>query len=277
MNLNSRLSIAVSALKTIKSIWKKPTPEAIEKLLNTNPVRREAALRFSDKHLTAFRDSVAWTRKEIPPTYPYALLTHLHFSLVNDSRFPFSPLGLIHKEEMIECFTPLTRGNWSMGCTLDSILPVERGYEIKITSELQIDGKKAWRSTTTALKKTNKSRSSKLHESPNGIGGIFWKIPNGSGRKYGALSNNIDPIHMSDWSARLMGHPYAVMHGMWTAARGLSELEEFQYPSSVKFKFISPIYLPAETICQKTNTGFSVCSENGKTVHLLAEIADKKA
>ena len=230
---------------------------------------------FSPKELDQFRRITHWECEEIPPTFPYALLTHLHFSLVNDKNFPFSPFGLIHKRESIECFSPLIPGKWSMTCRIDSFRKVERGFEMDIISELTIDDKLVWRSISIAFKKTQSGVNQKKYEPLKVSSGICWKIPGNNGLAYGLISNNIDPIHLSKLTANLMGHKQAIMHGMWTCARGLSEYKDFHYPFKVKIKFISPIYLPNEVLYRKEGSGFGVYSSDGKSVHLLAEITGK--
>ena len=57
---------------------------------------------------------ISWNGIDIPPTFPYAIQTHIQFSLVNDKHFPFSPYGLIHKTEHIRVLKPLERGEWKL-------------------------------------------------------------------------------------------------------------------------------------------------------------------
>ena len=233
---------------------------------------REGPLHFSRELAARFSSFVGWTGDGLAPTFPYALLTHLHFSLVNDARFPFPPLGLIHKKETIELLAPLTPGAWSMRCVLTSITAVERGFELAITSELRVDGAPAWRSTTLAFKRTTTASgpSKPRPPPPNLEGAQRWALPDGHGRAYAALSNNVDPIHMSGWSARLMGHRGALMHGMWLAARGWSALGST--PKAVEFRFLSPVYLPATVAFQRTSDGFALSSDDGAQMHLLARV-----
>lgn len=236
------------------------------------PIKRSGELTFTDKELKHFRQMIHWERMEVPPTFPYALLTHLHFSLVNDQDFPFSPFGLIHKKECIECFEPLVPGQWNMACRLDAYRKVDRGFEMDIVSELTVDGKLMWKSTTTAFKKMESGLVQKRHDPVLVTSNVRWSIPRNNGLAYGLISNNLDPIHLSKLTANLMGHKQAIMHGMWTCARGLSEFD-FSYPLKVDVKFIAPIYLPAEVLYKKDEEGFGVYSSDGKGLHLLAKIA----
>jgi len=102
---------------------------------------------------------------------------------------------------------------------------------------------------------------------------VRWEIPSGNGTKYGLISLNIDPIHMSKFTAKLMGHKGAIMHGMWTVARGLSEIKNLKYPFDLNVSFLSPIYIPAEVQFVHDECGFSIYSGDGKRIHLQASIS----
>ena len=69
-----------------------------------------------------------------------------------------------------------------------------------------------------------------------------------------------------------MGHRSAIIHGMWTLARGLSELGKIEVGDQIHVKFIAPIYLPADVHYAKSDNGFGVFSADGKKTHLLVEI-----
>jgi acyl dehydratase len=268
-----RVSLVLDATRTVfNTAIKRRT---LGEVASVTGIVREGPLRFSNALAARFSSFVGWSGADLAPTFPYALLTHLHFSLVNDAHFPFPPLGLIHKKETINLFEPLKPGKWVMRCVLSSITAVERGFEVAITSDLSVDGVRVWRSTTLALKRTKTTAGPPAKERPpppNLEGAERWSLPDGHGRAYAALSNNIDPIHMSGWSARLMGHRSALMHGMWLGARGLSAHGLSNSPAQVEFKFLSPVYLPATVAFQRTVDGFGLYSDDGRLVHLVARV-----
>ncbi len=229
-------------------------------------------LSYTKKDLEHFARLVNWNSAEIPPTFPYALLTHLQFSIVNDKNFPFPPFGIIHKKEILELLKPLKNGEWQMYCHVNRFNQVDRGIEIEIISELFIDGELSWKSTTMAFKKlksgASKSRQDKLEMNNP----IHWHIPANQGLLYGLISNNIDPIHISKITAKMMGHKSSIIHGMWTLARGLSEFKDVRLGDEIHVKFIAPIYLPADVFYNHDETGFGVFSQDGRKTHLIVEI-----
>ena len=118
-----------------------------------------------------------------------------------------------------------------------SIEEVETGYEVKIYTELFINGELSWISETVAFKRVSFKINKKQFKPIEITSDKVWDIPNGSGMKYGLLSHNIDLIHISNPTAKMMGHRSAIMHGMWTVARGISECVPFEYPFEIKVVF----------------------------------------
>jgi len=266
---NSKLSLADNLFKSLFNLKK----DKIESFIK-NPVTisKTVPVSFNQKKIKAYQDFVAWNIDEIHPIFPYALITHIQFSLVNDKNFPFSPFGLVHKKETIECFKPLVNGKWTVKMYLDEVREVEKGYELISITELTIDGELFWKSTTTAFKKTKRGPSKIRPNKEKVESNIIWDIPDGHGRKYGMISHNIDPIHMSRASAKLMGFKKgALMHGMWTVARSVSEYSKLTYPFKLDVKFISPVYMPTKVLFSEKENSFGVYSESGERVHLLGE------
>lgn len=235
-------------------------------------IKRKAIVTFSEKQLKEYCAFTGYQKEGIPPTFPYALLTHLQFSMVTDRRFPFSPFGIIHKSERIETYFPLRPGRWEMSCSIPLLRKVKRGYEIEIISVLKIDGIIAWRSTTTAFKQVTKGIGRYHFEPLKNTNQTQWNLSQSHGLKYAKLSNNFDLIHLSKFTAKLMGLKAPIMHGMFTAARGVSELKHICYPFKIDFRFVAPIYLPAKVLYAANEQGFQVFSENGKRLHLEATI-----
>jgi hypothetical protein len=262
-------SMLFNFIRSIKNSQKKFNLEEFHQL---EKVECSAQVTFSSNKLVRYMELIEWKSEEIPPLFPYALITHLQFSIVNDKKFPFPPFGLIHKTEKIHCLKPLAHGTWLAKMSVDSYRILETGVEIDFKTELWINNELSWISITTAFKKlkTKIRKNEKRDEITSSH--IFWTIPNGFGAKYGLVSLNIDPIHMFNLTAKMMGHKSAIIHGMWTVARGLSEFNKFDYPLNINARFISPIYLPAKVMFERRSDGFSVYSEDGKKTHVTVDL-----
>lgn len=263
-------SMLLNFIKSAKNSQK----NVLEEKICPNPeVYCSDVLNFSSMKLKIYQKFIHWDSDEIPPLFPYALTTHLQFSIVNNPNFPFAPFGLIHKREKITCYQPLRRGHWEADVKVIQYRQVERGYEIDIETVLKINGELAWRSLTTAFKKTKNTIKKSEWQAHDVHSPHRWVIPSGHGRKYGLISLNIDPIHMSSFTAKLMGHKSAIMHGMWTVARGLSEMSPLKYPFTLDVEFVSPIYVPNEVQFVKDQLEYAVYSNDGRKMHLKASLS----
>ncbi|TMF44955.1 MAG: hypothetical protein E6I24_10230, partial [Chloroflexi bacterium] len=74
----------------------------------------------------------------------------------------------------------------------------------------------------------------------------IWRVPRNIGRRYAAVSGDVNPIHLNPLAARLFGFRRAIAHGMWLKARCLAALEgrlPDALTATVEFK--SPLLLPS--------------------------------
>jgi acyl dehydratase len=72
-----------------------------------------------------------------------------------------------------------------------------------------------------------------------------WRLGGDLGRRYAAVSGDRNPIHMHSLTAKPLGFPGAIAHGMWTKAHCLAAIES-RLPAafSVDVRFRKPILLP---------------------------------
>jgi acyl dehydratase len=91
------------------------------------------------------------------------------------------------------------------------------------------------------------------------------RVPDDIGRRYGAVSGDRNPIHLSGLSAKLFGFRSAIAHGMWLKARTLAALEgrlPERYTVDVRFK--TPVFLPATIAisAQRADDGWTLDVRN---------------
>ena len=73
-----------------------------------------------------------------------------------------------------------------------------------------------------------------------------WRLPEDLGRSYAGVSGDVNPIHLHALSAKAMGFPRQIAHGMWTCARTLAALGRTSLgPSSSSVWFTRPVFLPS--------------------------------
>ena len=192
-------------------------------------------------------------RDQLPPTYPHVLAFPLHVALMADGRFPFGAVGLVHLENRIEQHRPLGLGEeLTLRARPTALRPHRKGQTFTLLSEARtVSGELAWEGVTTILHRGTGDPAQQ------GAGGDFaldpetpasaeWRLPGDLGRRYAGVSGDRNPIHMHALTARPLGFPSAIAHGMWTKARCLAALES-RLPDAfaVEVRFRKPILLPA--------------------------------
>jgi acyl dehydratase len=240
-------------------------------------------------------------RDHLPPTYPHVLAFPLHMAVMADGSFPFGAVGLVHVENKIVQRRRIDIGEeLTIRVRPTKLEPHSKGRTFSLVTEASVDGKTAWESTSTMLRRGNGSKtpSTDARDSDNpelhqllhpadgevdavrGEGpaaGAEWTLGGDLGRRYAAVSGDRNPIHMHSLSAKALGFPRAIAHGMWTKARCLAALES-TLPDAfgVEVCFRKPILLPAgvefSSATADRETDFAVRDAKRGTPHLDGRI-----
>lgn len=189
----------------------------------------------------------------VPPTWIHRLAFPLHLALITSGRFPFPAIGLVHisnrivQHRPVGASEPLSLRVWATG--LESH---PRGTQFGICTEARVGSELVWEEVSTNLRRGPSSggASSAPAAGPASSEGLpataTWRLRGDLGRRYGAVSGDLNPIHVHPLTARLFGFPSAIAHGMWTKARCLAALGSSLPPSfTVDVAFRRPILLPA--------------------------------
>lgn len=191
-------------------------------------------------------------RDELPATYPHVLAFPLQAMLMTDPAFPFPLPGLVHIANRITQHRPVRTGEaLELRVHAADLREHDKGRQFDVISEALIDDSPVWTDVSTYLRpgksgsSSGKSGAGKENRAappePTGV----WRLPADLGRRYAAVSGDVNPIHLHALTAKAFGFPRAIAHGMWTKARCLaafdSRLPE-AYTVDVQFKL--PILLP---------------------------------
>jgi acyl dehydratase len=222
-------------------------------------------------------------RDTLPATYPHMLAFPLHLALMTDSSFPFPAIGLVHIANQITQHRPIRVGEpVSLKVWATPVEPHPRGQQFSLRSEARVGDELVWEEISTNLRRGSGGGDGgeAKRDEPASAGELppsaTWKLRGDLGRRYGAVSGDLNPIHMHPLSARLFGFPSAIAHGMWTKARCLAALDA-RLPGSftVKVAFRKPIILPASVIfAEQGDAGgvrFGVRGADKGTPHLDGE------
>ena len=76
-----------------------------------------------------------------------------------------------------------------------------------------------------------------------------WELGADTGRRYGAVSGDVNPIHLSALTAKAFGFPKAIAHGMYTASRAFTEARvDLSKPLRWDVTFDAPVTLPGSVL-----------------------------
>jgi hypothetical protein len=224
---------------------------------------------------------------QLPPTYPHVLAFPLHMAVMADGGFPFGAVGLVHVENRIVQQRPIGIGEeLKLVVRPTPLEPHRSGQTFSLLTEAWSGSELAWESTSTMLRRgkpqwpadgtktrLDGGKSARRPEGPELTPSAEWRLGGDLGRRYGAVSGDRNPIHMHALTAKPLGFPSAIAHGMWTKARCLAGLQgRLPDAYSVDVSFRKPIALPGK-VEFSTDAGseaihFAVQNAKRQTPHL---------
>ena len=226
-----------------------------------------------DRHALAAYDRVCGfrLRDELPATYPHVLAFPLAMELMAGGDFPFSPLGLVHIANRIEQLRPIRADDrLDLRVWADGLAPHERGRQFELHGEAAVGGEVVWRDRSTYLHREGGGSSSSRRDGaeprePSAV----WRVPGDIGRRYARVSGDANPIHLHPLTAKALGQPGAIAHGMWTKARCLAALEgELPDAYAVEGRFKLPLRIPGRAAFCYRGEEFDVRDARSGKPHL---------
>ena len=233
------------------------------------------------KHLANYAEVCgAAAGTTLPIAYPHVLAMPLHLAMLGAEAFPVRLFGLVHVHNRIAMRQPLSAEEPAeIRAWIEGHRETDRGQEFELHTEYAVAGDAIWDETCTFLARRKPPTGSKpnVTRNPDGapdgtaVQSSSFRAPSGLGRRYGFISGDVNPIHMSDLTARAFGFPRAIAHGMWSLGRSASDFEAGQFNGgcelSVSFKL--PIFMPSWLTLQRWSI------ENGSAFALRDAQAEK--
>jgi len=217
-------------------------------------------------------------RDVAPLPYLHMLAFPLHMQLMTDAAFPFPAIGSVHLENTITQHRPIAIGETvSLALTADNLRASAKGRAWDMNVSATVGEEVVWESVSTYLRV---GKGDKDNGDPgmalNGVEpkGPVWSLGGDLGRRYAAVSGDHNPIHLYPLTAKALGFPRHIAHGMWSKARCIAALEN-RLPDAVTVEvaFKKPIFLPgkAQFGAERNATGYDFALVNPKSgaPHLL--------
>ena len=230
-------------------------------------------------HVTAYGAVCGFPEKDTAPLpYPHLLAFPLHMELMTSPEFPYPAIGSVHLENTITAHRAIEVGEaLEVTVTLRGPRPHRRGALVDFVTEVRGSEHVAWESVSTYLRRGVPVPGEPGHGPalPDPLpGGVEWRLPADLGRRYAAVSGDRNPIHLYPWTAKALGFPRQIAHGMWTKARCLAALEN-RLPEAVRVEvaFRKPVLLPGSVLFatsgDRHERSFSLASPRDGSAHLV--------
>jgi acyl dehydratase len=196
---------------------------------------------------------------EVPLLYPHSFLGPLHLQMVTHAAMPLSMVGSVHSRNHVLQNRPLRVSDaFDVTLRMGGGRHKKQGYEFDLATDIVVGGELVWTSVSAFLVRSSKgdridadsvlAASIRAMEGEGRTVGSF-PIPASTGRAFGALTRDINPIHMSAAAARLFGFERDLVHGMWGLARALPLLApsvDARAPVRLDVAFKGPMYMERE-------------------------------
>jgi hypothetical protein len=197
----------------------------------------------------------------LPLTFPHIAAFAAQLGHLADPRLPWSPLGLVHlRNEIVQrrpiaVAEPLRLRSW-----IEGHRDTAQGAEFDMQTAAFAGDELVWSSTSTMLArlrsgpktKTVDARSATGPAEASGVRDEIWRLTPSLARAYALVSGDLNPIHLSWLTARLLGFPAPLMHGMWTIGRIAASHPALALgPLTLTVHFKLPILLPAEVVYRR--------------------------
>ncbi|MEU4363863.1 MaoC/PaaZ C-terminal domain-containing protein [Promicromonospora sp. NPDC023987] len=207
-------------------------------------------------HLASYLRLLGEPASEVLPAgFLHVLAFPLATAVMVRGDFPLPLLGMVHLRNTARVLRPVRLGETlTVRAWAQDARAHRRGVQVDLVAEVLVGGELAYRGVSTYLAKgfTAPDGGAPPAEAPRAewaapLPTARWKLGGGTGRAYGAVSGDQNPIHTSGLGAKAFGFPRAIAHGMYTAARALAEVGPARRGETYEWtvEFFKPVLLPS--------------------------------
>ncbi|WP_176736426.1 MaoC/PaaZ C-terminal domain-containing protein [Oligoflexus tunisiensis] len=243
--------------------------------------------RFTPSAVAAYAKICAapFDGKQVPLLFPHSYFGPLHLQMMTDENFPLKVLGAVHLRNHVLQHAPL-----HLGERYDAFLRLAeerrrpQGLEIDFKTEIRQGSTLMWESLSTVLvrrkfKTEDKEspRAGLLQPLPDATEKSSFPVPMLTGKQFGWITKDINPIHMSRYLAKIFGFERDICHGMWALSRSLAFVEGVDWEKPVRndASFKGPLYMERDItvkISRSASGLFELYSEGNERPCMLGRL-----
>jgi acyl dehydratase len=238
------------------------------------------------KHIAQYAALTGFSASQgVPLIYPQMLTFPLVSAYVVSPECPWPAMGTVHLANSIEQYKSLRSGDTvRVEMSTGELFAHEKGQGFMLDLRILRDGELVWSATQSLLRVGVKETSGQPFTSQLALDTTLscqteFTAPADIGRRYGAVSGDRNPIHLTAMTAKLFGFKRAIAHGMWTKARALSYLlpADPLERASATVEFKTPLLLPGRAALwtERSDHGaqFEVRDKKGARPHLRGQLS----
>jgi acyl dehydratase len=263
-----------------------PSIPVVNQLPGVRKTGGDPSLLYEVRTATVTRDHVAsyaavcgFPVKDVAPvTFPHVLAFPLHMGVMSSPEFPFPAIGTVHLANSITQHRPVAVGETlQLAVHTSEVRPHPKGHAIDFLATATVHDETVWESSSTYLRRGHGDgvvATGPTEELPVVPGRVSWRLGGDVGRRYAAVSGDHNPIHLYPLTAKALGFPRQIAHGMWSLARCVAALEN-RLPDAVTVDaaFRKPIFLPGTVAFgqdpAEDGIAFALTSSRSATPHVV--------
>ena len=212
--------------------------------------RERTGVAIDAAHVAAYARICRFEATEtLPLTYIHMLAFPLHMDIMTSAEFPFPAIGTVHLRNRIHQLRKVSPSETlDISVTATNLRPHAKGKVFDMNASATSNGELVWESTSTYLRLgKGDDAAAPVGESLEVVpsNGVTWKLADNLGRRYGAVSGDMNPIHLYPLTAKALGFKRQIAHGMWTKARCVAAISSrLGDEATVEVEFKKPVFLP---------------------------------
>jgi len=204
--------------------------------------------------IARYRAAFGFSGERVPLPWWYLLAQRAHLATMLEPGFPFRIAGLVHMDNALRAFHEPAPDKPLLVETVLRLPPPSSSGALRCELETtgSADGEPVFSCTSTYLVRRGAGGGKKREDDvlPQSAAIAQWTLDAAAGRRYARLSGDWNPIHLTRWSARLMGMRAPIIHGMHTLAASCAALErETGRPAiAIDCRFRAPVALGSSVV-----------------------------